>query len=334
MPPGSSTIAGDVDALFYFIFWASVFFFLLVVGLSVYFIIKYRRRSEDEEAQSHIAKNVKLEIVWTVIPIILVIIVFIWGFQTFLEMQIVPRDSIEVKVTGRQWMWMFDYPNGSTSVNELVVPVDQPVKLRMSSEDVIHSFYVPQFRIKQDILPSRYTVTWFEATRTGTYDIYCAEFCGKGHSEMLGTVRVVSQDEYQNYLATGGLGDQEGMSLVELGKRMYTQRACNTCHSTDGSPNVGPTFKNAYGHEVTLSDGSTITADANYIRESILNPKAKVVQGFEPVMPTFQGLLSERQVDGLVAYIQSLSDVEPEQPDTAAAEQDTTEQTTEVTEAQ
>ncbi len=333
MPPGSSTVAGDVDALFYFIFWASVFFFLLVVGLSAYFIIKYRRRSEDEQAQSHIAENATLEIIWTVIPIILVVIVFIWGFQTFLKMQIVPRDAIEIKVTGQQWFWRFDYPTGSTGMNELVVPVEQPVKLRMSSADVIHSFYVPQFRIKQDVLPSRYSVVWFEATRTGTFDIYCAEFCGKGHSEMLGTVRVVSQEEYDTFLATGGLGDQEGVPLAELGKRLYKQRACNTCHSIDGSPNVGPTFQNAYGHEVELEDGSTVEVDANYIRESILNPKAKVVKGFEPVMPTFQGLLSERQVDGLVTYIQALSDVEPPQPDTTATAQDTM-QTEEGPEAQ
>jgi len=326
MPPGSSTVAGDVDALFYFIFWASVFFFLVVVGVSAYFIIKYRRRAEDEEAKSHIDYNLKLEIVWTVIPIILVVIVFIWGFQTYMKMQIVPRDAIEVKVTGRQWMWLFDYPNGSTSVNELVVPVDRPIKLLMSSEDVIHSFYVPQFRIKQDVLPNRYTVSWFEANRTGNFDLYCAEFCGKGHSEMLGTVRVVSQERYTAFLETGGLGDQEGMSLMEIGKRLYRERACNTCHSVDGSPNVGPTFQDAYGHEVTLSDGSTVMVDANYIRESILNPKAKVVQGYEPVMPTFQGLLSERQVDGLVAYIQSLSEVEDMEGDTTetqVAEQDT-----------
>jgi len=309
MPQGASSIAGEVDALFYFIFWASVFFFLLVVGLSIYFIIKYRRREGREEATSHVDYNLKLEVIWTAIPIILVVIVFFWGFNTYMKMQVVPRDAIEIKVTGRQWMWLFDYPNGSNSINELVVPVDQPVKLTMSSEDVIHSFYIPQFRIKQDVLPSRYTITWFEATNTGKYDLYCAEFCGKGHSEMLATVKVVSQDQYAAFLEGAGMEGGEGMSLEQVGKQVYTSRACNTCHSIDGSPNVGPTFKDAYGHEVELSDGSTITVDENYIRESILEPKAKVVKGFQSVMPTFQGLVSERQIDGVIAYLKSLSEV-------------------------
>lgn len=309
MPQGASSIAGEVDALFYFIFWASVFFFLLVVGLSIYFILKYRRREGREEATSHVDYNIKLEIIWTVIPIILVVIVFFWGFKTYMKMQIVPKDAIEIKVTGRQWMWLFDYPNGSNSINELVVPVDQPVKLTMSSEDVIHSFYIPQFRIKQDVLPSRYTITWFEATKTGEYDLYCAEFCGKGHSEMLATVKVVSEDQYAAFLEGAGMEGGAGMPLEQVGKQVYSSRACNTCHSIDGSSNVGPTFKNAYGHEVELADGSTITVDENYIRESILEPKAKVVKGFQPVMPTFQGLVSERQIDGVIAYLKSLSEV-------------------------
>jgi len=309
LQPGESTIAGHVDALFYFIFWAAVFFFLLIVGLTVYFIIKYRRRG-DEEATSHIAQNLKLEIVWTSVPIILVAIVFVWGFKIFMSMQVAPKDSIEIKVTARQWMWLFDYPNGLKSVNELVVPVNQPVKMLMSSEDVIHSFYIPQFRIKQDVLPNRYTVTWFQATRAGKYDLYCAEFCGKGHSEMRGTVRVVTDDKYQQYLEGGGQesGGGGGQSLAALGKQLYTSRACNTCHTVNGNPSVGPTWKNAFGHQVEFADGLTGTVDENYIRQSILEPKAKVVKGFQPVMPTFQGILNDRQIDGLVAYIKSLSD--------------------------
>jgi len=312
LPPGGSTISGSVDSLFYFIFWASVFFFLLVVGLTVYFIVKYRRRG-DEEAQSHIAQNLKLEIIWTTVPIILVAIVFVWGFKTFMKMQVAPKDAIEIKVTARQWMWMFDYPNGSNSINEVVVPVDQPVKMLMSSEDVIHSFYVPQFRVKQDVLPNRYTVVWFQAKREGQYDLYCAEFCGKGHSEMRGKVRVVSAEKYQQYLEGGGQSGEEqgggGQSLASLGKQLYQSRACNTCHTVDGSPSVGPTWKNAFGHTVEFQDGSSTTIDENYIRQSILEPKAKIVKGFQPVMPTFQGILNDRQIDGLVAYIKSLSEV-------------------------
>jgi len=321
MPEGSSTIAGDVDALFYFILWASVFFFLLIVGISVYFIIKYRKRADRPNATSQVAYDVKLEVVWTLVPIILVFIVFVWGFNTFMKLQVVPRDALEIKVTGRQWMWVFDYPNGSNSLNELVVPVNQPIKLLMSSDDVIHSFYVPQFRIKQDVVPNRYTITWFEAKRTGKFDLYCAEFCGKGHSEMLGTVRVVSSDEYASFLEGGPAGEApSGQSLVAQGKQLYSNRQCITCHSVDGSANVGPTFRNLFGHEVTLSDGSTVTVDENYLRESILNPQAKVTQGFQPVMPTFQGLINDRQLDALVAYLKSLSEVEQVESEQVTAE--------------
>ncbi|MBD3274386.1 MAG: cytochrome c oxidase subunit II [Candidatus Marinimicrobia bacterium] len=311
MPPGASTVAGSVDALFYFIYWASVAFFVIVVGLAIFFAIRYRRRPGRETATSHQDVNIKLEIIWTAIPLILVTIVFAWGFRTYMEMQIVPRDAVEIKVTGRQWMWLFDYPNGKTAINELVVPEDTPIKLLMSSEDVIHSFYIPQFRVKKDVVPNRYTITWFEATTAGTYDLYCAEFCGDSHSEMLATVEVVSQDEYASYLE--GAAQQEGggqESLVSLGQDLYTARACNTCHSLDGSPNVGPTFQNLYGHEVELSDGSTVTADENYIRQSILEPSADIVQGYQAVMPTYQGLLSEREIDGIIAYLKSISDVE------------------------
>ncbi len=313
LPPGGSTISGSVDSLFYFIFWASVFFFLLIVGISTYFIIKYRRRG-DEEAQSNVSQNLKLEIIWTAVPIILVAIVFVWGFKTFMKMHVAPKDAIEIKVTARQWMWLFDYPNGSNSVNELVVPVNKPVKVLMSSEDVIHSFYIPDFRIKQDVLPNRYTITWFQATRTGEYDLYCAEYCGKGHSQMRGKVRVVTAEKYQKYLEGGGQageGESGGgaQSLVSLGKQLYETRACKTCHTVNGSPSVGPTWKNAFGHQVEFSDGSSTTVDENYIRQSILDPKAKIVKGFQPVMPTFQGILNDRQIDGLVAYIKSLSEV-------------------------
>jgi len=314
LPEGASTLSGNVDSLFYFIFWASVFFFILIVGLSLYFIIRYRRRAGREEATSHRGYNVKLEVIWTLVPIILVFIVFVWGFKTYMKMQVVPRDAVEIKVTGRQWMWVFDYPNGRNSLNELTVPVGQPIKLLLSSDDVIHSFYAPQFRVKQDVLPDRYTIAWFQAKRTGTFDLYCAEYCGNGHSQMRGTIKVVSEDDYASFLEGGGAEEGGGgMSLVALGKQTFTSRACHTCHTVDGSASVGPTLQNLYDHQVTLSNGQTITADENYIRQSILDPGSQVVQGFQPVMPTFQGLLSDRQIDGLIAYIKSLSNAQEAQ---------------------
>jgi cytochrome c oxidase subunit 2 len=246
-----------------------------------------------------------MEIVWTAIPTVLVFIIFVWGFKTFLRMQIVPGDAIEVKVTGQKWFWTFDYAEGANTVNELVVPVDKPVKLLMSSTDVIHSFFVPNFRIKMDVVPNRYTVSWFEATQLGEFDLLCTEFCGTGHSQMIGKVRVVSEREYNEWLeSSSGMG--EGMSLEDYGAELYKKKACVTCHSVDGSKVVGPSFLGRFGNPIVLQNGEQITVDENYIRESILNPQAKIAGGYEPVMPTYQGVLKDRQVDALIAYIKSL----------------------------
>ncbi len=304
MPPQASTVAGEVDALFYFIFYVTLFFFVLVVSLIVFFSIRYRRRKSDETT-SGVAHNTALELLWTVVPAILVIVIFAWGFKTFIRMSVVPNDPLEIKVTAQRWWWRFDYPDGLTSVNELVVPLGRPVKLLMSSTDVIHSFYVPGFRIKKDVLPNRYTIAWFEGTSEGTFDIYCAEYCGKGHSEMLGKVRVVPENDYKKWLAETGAVD-ESVPLDQLGARLFVSRACNTCHSTTGASGVGPTFLNLFGHEVMFANGGRGVADENYLRRSILEPQADVVAGFQPVMPTYQGILTNREIDALIAYIKSL----------------------------
>ena len=307
LPPAGSTIAGEVDALFYFIFYASLVLFAIVVMSSVFFIWRYRRRGEHT-LTSGTDHNVKLEILWTVIPTILVIIVFVWGFKTFLRMHVVPNEAIEIKATGQKWFWTFDYPNGANMVNDLVVPVGKPVKLLLSSQDVIHSFFVPDFRIKMDVLPNRYTLTWFEATNTGEFQIYCTEYCGKGHSEMLGKVKVLSETDYNVWLEKSSADIPEGMSLEQAGAELYSSKACITCHSINGTPGVAPSFKGRFGSKQKMTDGSQVLVDENYLRESILNPQAKVAEGFAPVMPTFQGVLKDRQVDALVAYIKSLQD--------------------------
>ena len=305
MPPAGSTVAGDVDALFYFILYTSIVLFVLVIAATAFFLYKYRRRGE-RTLTSGVDNNVKLELAWTIIPTILVIIVFIWGFKTYLRMHVPPRDSIEVKVTGQKWFWSFDYQDGGNSVNDLYVPEGKPVKLLLSSHDVIHSFFVPDFRIKMDVLPNRYTVAWFEALKAGEYNIFCTEYCGKGHSEMLGKVKVLAAKDYQAWKEKAAADLPEGVSLEEAGKELYRSKACVTCHSIDGTPGVAPSFLGAYGEKVKLSDGSEVVADENYLRESILSPQAKVVQGFQPVMPTFQGVLKDRQIDALIAYIKSL----------------------------
>lgn len=308
MPPSGSTMAEEIDPIFYFLFYASLVFFALVVALVVLFVVKYRRRGELTTT-SGVDHNLKLEILWTVIPTILLVIAFIWGFKSYLRLWVVPKDAIEIKVTGQKWFWSFEYPEGANAVNELTVPVGKPVKLLMSSKDVIHSFYVPNFRVKMDVLPNRYSVTWFEATQTGQFNLFCTEFCGDGHSTMVGKVNVVSELEYNKWLESAELG--EGMSLADFGGKLFQSKACITCHTTDGSRNTGPTLKNVFGHEVQLSTGETITVDENYIRRSILEPMGDVVMGYAPIMPTYQGLLKDRQIDALIAYIKTLSDKAP-----------------------
>lgn len=303
LPPGGSTMAGDVDAVFNLILYVGIFFFVLVVGLAAFFVIKYRRR-EAPGFTSGRDHNLTLELLWTIVPSIIVIIFFVVGFRMFLKLNIVPGDAMEIKVTAQRWMWAFDYPQGANSINELIVPVHTPVKVLLSSNDVIHSFYIPAFRVKMDVLPNRYTTTWFEATRTGEFDLQCAEYCGKGHSEMLAKVKVVEPEEYTAWLEKATAFD-ESVPLEEHGREFYKSKACFTCHTIDGTGSVGPTFKGLFGHEVILSDGSRITVNENYIRESILEPRAKIVMGFNPVMPTYQGRIKDREIDALIAFIKS-----------------------------
>jgi cytochrome c oxidase subunit 2 len=306
LPPGGSTIAGEVDALFYFIVYASVVIFGIVLFGIVYLGLRYRSGKTAEDATTPgISHNTRLELLWSVIPSILVVIVFIWGFNVYMKMNIVPKGAMEVKVTAQKWFWSFDYPEGINTVNDLVVPVGKPVKLLLSSKDVIHSFFVPAFRVKMDVLPNRYTVTWFEAVNTGDFDILCAEFCGDKHSEMLGKVRVVSNNEYDKWLESGTAAG-EGMTPVEYGQALYRSKACFTCHNVDGTSAVGPAFNGIFGKTAVMVGGEQIIVDENYIRESILNPQTKIVAGYQPVMPTYQGILNDKQVDALLAYIKSL----------------------------
>ncbi|HHL72367.1 MAG TPA: cytochrome c oxidase subunit II [Bacteroidetes bacterium] len=305
LPEAASTVAGEVDALFYFIFYASLFFFVLVTSAMVYFAIRYRKRGK-RVLTSSISHNTALEVTWTVIPTILVFVIFIWGFKDFLNLHVVPRGATEIKVTGQKWFWSFDYPEGLSVVNELTVPVNKPIKLLMASKDVIHSFYVPSFRVKMDVVPNRYSIIWFEATQTGEYNLFCTEFCGKGHSEMIGKVNVVTEEEYEDWLLENA-DPSEGLTMEEFGAKLYKSKACVTCHTIDGTASQGPSFLGIYGKNEQLTDGSSVLVDENYLRESFLNPAAKIVKGYQPVMPPYQGLLNDKEVDALIAYIKSLS---------------------------
>jgi cytochrome c oxidase subunit 2 len=303
LPPPVSTVASDVDSLFYFILWWSVVFFIGVVGAMLFFAIRYRRTDRDEYPPV-VRESRWLEALWVIGPTILVVIVFYSGFASFVRLNTPPPDAYQIQVTGQQWSWNFEYPNGVVSTNEMYVPVDRPVELRMSSQDVIHSFFVPAFRTKNDVLPNRYTTIWFEATEEGQYDAFCTEYCGTDHSGMTAQVHAVDQTEFEDWLekqASAG----EDMPLEEYGEQLYEEQGCNACHSLDGSSSVGPSFQGVFGSTSTLQDGSTVEVDENYLRESIIEPNAQVVQGFQPAMPPFAHL-NERQVSALIEFIKTV----------------------------
>ena len=306
VPEVASNLASKVDAVIWFITVISLIFFILISIFLIYFAIKYRRKQENEETP-YITGNHLLETVWTIIPSILLIVIFVYGFVVYKEMRTPPKDALEINVMGKQWLWQFKYNNGKTTLNELYVPEGRPVKLVMISDDVLHSLFVPAFRVKQDLVGGMYTYLWFTPTKTGTYDLFCTEYCGTGHSAMLGKVIVMNPEEYEKWEK----GEKEEkvvaeISPVELGKQLFTQRGCNACHSIDGSPLVGPSFKGVFGRKQTLQDGQEITVDENYTRESLSEPQAKIVKGFQPVMPSFKGMLSDEEISAIIAYLKTL----------------------------
>ena len=309
LPPPSSTIAPEVDTLWNFLVYMSLFFLVLIVTLAIVFVVRYRRRG-DATVTAPLHHNVKLEVAWIVIPLILLAVIFVWGARGFIRMSVVPKDAMEIKVTGQKWFWSFTYPEGNTTIQELVVPAGKPIKLLMSSQDVIHALYIPDFRIKRDVLPNRYSIIWFEAPNPGEHYLFCAEYCGTEHSKMIGKVRVLPEREYAEWLENASVSG-EGMTLEEYGAKLYVAKTCNTCHSMDGKSGTGPTFLNRFGRTIRLEDGSTTVMDENYIRESILNPQAKITAGYQPVMPTFQGLVKEQEIDALITFIRSLENSEP-----------------------
>jgi cytochrome c oxidase subunit 2 len=304
MPEQASTLAPGVDWVYYVIYWISVAFFVGIVGAMVLFLFRYRRRAEGEEATGSATHNTPLELTWTILPLVLVIWIFYVGFKGYLELRVPPGNSYQVLVTAQKWSWSFTYPNGYVD-NVLHVPVDTPVELTMSSEDVIHSFFVPSFRIKMDVLPGKYTKAWFEATKPGEYQVFCTEYCGTGHSAMLTSVVVHASGEFEPWLqqASDFLAT---MSPEDGGARLYQIHGCTQCHSVDGRAGIGPTFLGVWGKEETLSNGERIVVDENYIRQSILDPQSQIVAGYQGVMPTYQGRLKDKEITAIIAYIKSL----------------------------
>ncbi len=298
-PQQASSIAGRVDELYLFLVAVAGFFSVLIFTLVFIFAIRYRRRFAEERPKA-ILGSLPLELLWTVVPLGLTMVMFAWGTWLYFRNLRIPAGTMEVYVVGKQWMWKLQHPEGPSEINELHVPVNVPVRLVMTSEDVIHSFYVPAFRIKQDVLPGRYTSIWFHPTRPGKYHLFCAEYCGTQHSGMGGWVYVMSAPEYQEWLTGGGSAE----SMASKGQTLYERLGCNGCHLPDGRGR-GPSLAGLPGRKVMMDSGGTVVADEGYIRESILNPRAKLVAGYKAIMPTFQGQVSEDQLMQLLAYIKS-----------------------------
>jgi cytochrome c oxidase subunit II len=305
-PERASTIAGDVDALYFFLVGLSVVMSALIATLVVSFAVRFHRRHADEVgAQVH--GGLMLELAWTFVPFIIAMVIFFWGAKVYFVMASPPRETLNIYVVGKQWMWKVQHTTGQREINQLHVPIGRPVKLIMTSEDVIHNFSLPAMRVKADVIPGRFVEIWFEPSRPGTYQIFCAEYCGTQHSGMIGQVVVMDAAAYQSWLS-GGTGED---SLATTGERLFADLACNTCHRPD-SRGRGPVLQNVFGHPVQLHDGTIVTADENYLRESILTPAAKLTAGYQPVMPAFQGLVSEEQLLALIEYVKSLSTPHPD----------------------
>ena len=303
LPEQASTHAPRVDLLYYFLLGIAAFFTVLIATLIVYFSIKYRRGNKQVDRTAASDHSLLIEITWMVIPFLISMGIFGWGATLYFSAYRPPAGAMEVRVVAKQWMWKFQHPNGRREINELHVPVGQAVKLTMISQDVIHSLFVPAFRIKRDVLPGSYSGCWFEATRTGKFHLFCAEYCGTNHSRMTGRVVVMEPADYEAWLEGGHANEPSAVA----GKRLFEELRCATCHSPQIAPVRCPPLQNIYGHEVLLTNDQIVAADENYLRESILRPNAKVVKGYEPLMPSFDGQVDEEQVIQLIAYIKSLA---------------------------
>src|ERR1700719_1200998 len=313
-PQQASTMAGHVDALYIFLLIVTGMMTLLIFTCLVFFAARFRHRPGVRAEQ--IEGSTPLEITWSTIPFLVFMVIFAWGALVYFKERTPPADATEVYVVAKQWMWKLEHAEGQREINELHVPVGRDVKMIMTSQDAIHSFYVPAFRMKQDVLPGRYTVAWFHAIKPGTYHLFCAEYCGTQHSGMIGSIVVMEPAQFEAWMSGGSTGP-----LSASGEKIFAELGCVTCHRAE-SQGRGPNLQGIFGKPVQLEDGRTVTADENYIRESILDPGAKVVSGFKPVMPTFQGLVSEEQLNALVAYVKSLSQPAATTTNTAATTQD------------
>ena len=308
VPDSASTLSWKVDALYFYLSGVTLFFTLLISATLIFFVLRYRRRTPYEIPRP-IAGSHKLETLWTVIPFLIAMTIFGWSAKVYFEQSSPPQNAIEVYVVGKQWMWKIQHSTGQREINELHVPVGKKIKLIMTTEDTIHDFFVPAFRMKADVVPGRYTTEWFEATKTGTFQLFCAEYCGMNHSGMIGSVVVMESRELDNWLS----GNAGNTTPAVAGQQLFQTLGCVSCHGANGEGGRGPTLAGLFGRKTQLTGGQTVVADEAYIRESIINPQAKLVDGFGPIMPTFQGQISEDQLVQLLAFIKSLQVNNPQQ---------------------
>lgn len=328
MPEQASTFAPQIDPIFNYITWVAVIFFILIAGLMFWFAVAYRRPA-GVPATGTTTHHTGLELLWSVLPSLLMIPMFWWGFTVFMDTRVAPHGAYTINVEGQRWQWFFTYPNG-IQVSDLHIPVNQPVELVMKSADVLHSLFVPAFRIKQDVIPERYTRQWVKAIRPGEYYLLCTEYCGTNHSTMTANVTVHPEGEFEDWLEKAdplkGMTDEQWgeysadpeafikqhpeivnlLPPAEMGRLTYTRKGCSQCHTIDGKGSTGPTFQGLWMRDEHLASGEVVKADENYIRESILDPARKVVRGFNPVMPTFQGKVNDREITVLIEYIKTL----------------------------
>lgn len=307
LPERVGRLAEEVDSVFLFIFLVGLFFFIITQGALIYFAIRYRRKKGEQEPDTpYITGNRLLEIVWVVIPSLLILCIFVYGYQVFLDVRTPPPGAAEINVVAKQWLYLFRYPDGREAINEVRVQVGKPVKFIMTSPDVIHGFFLPAFRVMQDVVPGRYTFIWVDPAKTGRYDIYCTQYCGTGHSTMRAVMVVMNAAEYQEW-AAGKEEKGKAEPLWKKGKELAEKSGCMACHSVDGSKQVGPTWKGLFGSTVAFTDGTITKVDEQYLKEYILTPNIKIVKGFQPVMPAFKGILKDDDVTAIIAFIKTLN---------------------------
>jgi len=294
-------MAARVDALYYFLIAVTAFFTLLIAGLVIYFAIKYRRKAKDE-AGTPIHEAFWLEATWTIIPLGLFLMMFVWGALIYFRVYTPPPNAMNIYVVGKQWMWKAEHPGGQHEINSLHVPTGRAVQLTLISQDVFHSFSIPAFRVKREAIPGRYTTVWFEATVPGTYHLFCTQYCGTNHTQMVGDIVVLTPEDYRKWLASS----VSGASLAQNGERLFASLSCAACHNTRPDAR-GPSLANVYGAKLALTSGQSVTVDDAYLREAILNPSEHITQGYAPIMPTYQGQISEEGIIALIEYIKNLN---------------------------